>query len=103
LSRLVAACFPLLPLRTTAPAQRPASRGGLFRLNGQLVAREVTLTDLGFTGPPVLGSPGHHPLYLPVPANVPLNGGINQRELSALTVAGPPCLVLDNHPVVTAP
>ena len=107
LSWLVAACFPLLAAaQPTAPAQRPAE---VFqRLNADnWVAREVTLTDLGFTGPLVLGSPDTtRELYLPVPANVPLSGGeirLNANYMRADGGRTTLLVSLDTYPVSSRP
>ena len=107
LSWLVAACFPLLAAaQPTAPAQRPAE---VFqRLNADnWVPREVTLIDLGFTGPLVLGSPDTtRELYLPVPANVPLSGGeikLNANYMRADGGRTTMLVSLDTYPVSSRP
>ena len=107
LSWLVAACFHLLAAaQPTAPAQRPAE---VFqRLNADnWVAREVTLTDLGFTGPLVLRAPDTtRELYLPVPANVPLSGGeikLNANYMRADGGRTTLLVSLDTYPVSSQP
>ena len=72
----LAACLPFIAAAQPGTAtQSPAVV--CKRLNADnWVAREVSLADLGFTGPLVLGPPdSSRELYLPVPANVPLSDG----------------------------
>ena len=107
LSWLVAASFPLLAAaQPTARALRPAE---VFqRLNADnWVAREVTLADLGFTGPVVLGLPDTtRELYLPVPANVPTSGGeikLNANYMRADGGRTTMVVSLDSYPVSSRP
>ena len=107
LSWLVAASFPLLAAaQPTARALRPAE---VFqRLNADnWVAREVTLADLGFTGPVVLGLPDTtRELYLPVPANVPISGGeikLNANYMRADGGRTTMVVSLDSYPVSSRP
>lgn len=70
LALLASLLAPLLGIAQTGAGTLDASRRPG---NERWIGREVTLTDLGFTGPLVLGAPDNRrELYLPVPANVPL-------------------------------
>ena len=107
LSWALAACLPLLAAaQPNTAAQNPAE---VFRrLNADnWVAREVTFTDLGFTGPLVLGSPDStRELYLPVPANVPLSGGeikLNANYMRADGGRTTMLVSLDTYPVSSRP
>ncbi|MES2972733.1 MAG: cellulose synthase [Pseudomonadota bacterium] len=105
---LVAACLPLM-----AAAQAPASPAGsaaevFKRLNAdRWVSREVSLADLGFTGPLVLGAPDTtRELYLPVPANVPLTDGEIRLNGSYMRADGgrtSMLVSLDGYPVSSRP
>ena len=103
LSWAMAVCLPLIAVAQPGTvAQSPAE---VFkRLNADnWVAREVTLADLGFTGPLVLGSPDStRELYFPVPANVPLNGGevkLNANYMRADGGRTTMLVSLDTYPV----
>ncbi len=71
------------------------------------VSREVTLADLGFTGPLVLGAPETvRELYLPVPANVPLNGAeirLNANYMRGEGLRTSFVVSLDSYPVSSRP
>ena len=71
------------------------------------VARTVTLSELGFTGPLVLGAPEtRRAIQLPVPANVPLSGGEIKMNGSYMRAdGGRTSLVvsLDTYPVSSRP
>ena len=107
LSWLVAASFPLLA--AAQPAARALRPAEVFqRLNADnWVAREVTLADLGFTGPVVLGLPDTtRELYLPVPANVPTSGGeikLNANYMRADGGRTTMVVSLDSYPVSSRP
>lgn len=101
---LLAGCLPLLSLA------QPANTGSEFfkKLHGDnWVARSVTLSELGFTGPLVLGAPDtRREIYLPVPANVPLNGAEVKMNASYMRAdGGRTSLVvsLDSYPVSSRP
>lgn len=101
---LAAMCLPLLA--AAQPASNPAE---VFqRLNADnWIAREVTLADLGFTGPLVLGAPEtRREIYLPVPANVPLSGGeikLNANYMRADGGRTSLVVSLDSYPVSSRP
>ena len=101
---LALAFFPLLG--TTQNAAGPAE---VFqRLNADnWVSREVTLAELGFTGPLVLGAPDtRREIYLPVPANVPLSSGEIKLNASYMRADGGRTSLLvslDSYPVSSRP
>ncbi len=78
------------------------------RLSGDnWVSREVTLSELGFAGPLVLGAPDtRREIYLPVPANVPLSNGeikLNANYMRADGGRTSLLLSLDSYPVSSRP
>ena len=78
------------------------------RLNADnWVSRQLTLADLGFTGPLVLGAPdSSRELYLPVPANVPLSNGeikLNANYMRADGGRTTLLVSLDSYPVSSRP
>ena len=90
----------------TQPVAGPAE--AFQRLNADnWVSRQVTLSDLGFTGPLVLGAPDTtRELYLPVPANVPLSNGeirLNANYMRADGGRTTLLVSLDTYPVSSRP
>lgn len=105
---LLAACLPLLAT-AQAPVNPAGSAAEVFRrLNAdRWVSREVTLADLGFTGPLILGAPDTaRELYLPVPANIPLTDGEIRLNGSYMRADGgrtSMVISLDGYPVSSRP
>jgi hypothetical protein len=108
----LAACLPLLAAAQLPPATPqgpPKSPAEVFqRLSAdRWISREVSLADLGLTGPLVLGAPDtRRELYLPVPANVPLSGGeikLNANYLRADPGRTTLVVSLDTYPVSSRP
>ena len=104
---LVASFLSLLPpLAYAQPATNPAE---VFqRLTAdKWISREVTLSELGFTGPLVLGAPDtRREIYLPVPPNVPLSNGeikLNANYMRADGGRTSLVLSLDSYPVSSRP
>ena len=104
---LLAGLLTLLPpLAGAQPANSPAE---VFqRLNADnWISREVSLAELGFNGPLVLGAPEtRREIYLPVPPNVPLsNGEIKLNSSYMRADGGRTSLVLsvDSFPVSSRP
>lgn len=107
-----AACISLVAVAqtvnraTTIAANNPAE---VFRrLNAdEWVTREVTFADLGFSGPLVLGAPDtRREIYLPVPANVPLDGGEIRLNANYMRADGGRTslqISLDTFPVSSRP
>ena len=104
LTALALALFPLL-----GTTQNAASPTEVFqRLNADnWVSREVTLAELGFTGPLVLGAPDtRREIYLPVPINVPLSSGEIKLNASYMRADGGRTSLLvslDSYPVSSRP
>ncbi|MES2944876.1 MAG: cellulose biosynthesis cyclic di-GMP-binding regulatory protein BcsB [Pseudomonadota bacterium] len=97
-------------LSPLAGAQQPAnSPAEVFQqLNANnWVSREVSLSELGFTGPLVLGAPDtRREIYLPVPPNVPLSNGEIKLNASYMRADGGRTslvLSLDSYPVSSRP
>lgn len=71
--------------------------------NNRWISRDISFTELGFTGPLILGAPDtRREIYLPVPANVPLSGAEMKLNSSYMRAdGGRTSLVisLDTYPV----
>lgn len=104
---LLAAWLAVLP--SLAGAQAAGSPADVFqRLNADnWISREISLSELGFTGPLVLGAPDtRREVYLPVPPNVPLSNGEIKLNASYLRADGGRTslvLSLDGFPVSSRP
>ncbi|RYX94164.1 MAG: cellulose synthase [Comamonadaceae bacterium] len=106
---LLVSCLPLLTSAQPAAPAAANSPADVFRrlAADRWVPREVTLSELGFAGPLVLGAPDTvRELYLPVPANVPLTGG--EIKLNGSYMRGNPgrttlVISLDSYPVSSRP
>lgn len=104
--RIVGACIlaALASVPAMASPQNQDVAGALRRLEADtLINREVTLQDLGFEGPVVLGSrDARRELYLPVPADLPLREATLHFDASYLRGDGGRTtllLSLDGYPV----
>ena len=92
-----------------AGAQTANSAADVFqRLNADnWISREVSLSELGFNGPLVLGAPDtRREIYLPVPPNVPLSNGeikLNANYMRADGGRTSLVLSLDSFPVSSRP
>ena len=108
---LLAGFLSVLPsLAGAQPSKQPATGPAevFQRLNGDnWISREVSLSELGFTGPLVLGAPDtRREIYLPVPPNVPLSNGeikLNANYMRADGGRTSLVLSLDSYPVSSRP
>ena len=104
---VAATVLPLLALAQTTAA--PASPAEVYRrMNADnWIPRSITLADLGFTGPVVLGYPDTlRDIYLPVPPGVQLANATLQLDASYVRADGgrtTMILTTDGYPVSSRP
>ena len=105
----VAAIVPMLVSAQPAPAVQGASPADVFRRMSadNWIPRSVTLAELGFTGPVVLGYPDTlREIYLPVPTGVPLANAALQMDANYVRADGgrtTMILSVDGYPVSARP
>jgi hypothetical protein len=111
----LAAAAAIVPLLASAQAAQPApaaqgtSPADVFRRMGadNWIPRSVSLAELGFTGPVVLGYPDTlREIYLPVPTNVPLANAALQMDANYVRADGgrtTMILSVDGYPVSARP
>ena len=104
LACLAALCAPLLA--AAQPAKNPAEVFQRLKAD-RWISRDIAFTELGFTGPLVLGAPEtRREIYLPVPPNVPLSGGEIKLNSSYMRADGGRTsfvISLDTYPVSSRP